>query len=340
MRLIDTNADKRLAFSELETRLLKSGLKIKKKEETEKMVWIDKGMKNLLIGLNSTLKLESYNEFFKKFDTDFDGYLTPEEYFNALRSLGRILASEQIERLANIFQTELKDNRILISKVIKTLDNMVESSDTKAQQYDIASMGEEVFCYVVTNYEGINRLFLSLNDLRKSYKDVLNYVARNRKKVRGYSLVGFQNKSNILDSKLAMTIDQVQMGINLLLRVANNFIVNDKMVKLIDRIHNVISIDKEVVKDRDYEVERAQVFLIGDNAAFNIDYESSSYLSPHIKVFNGYYFRTNIPIQIAFYDKNTLSIVCADGNQFYKHLEFELKIQSILASRGDYVFKI
>ena len=339
MRLIDTNADKRLAFGELEARLLQSGLKVRKEEEIERITWIDKGMKNLLIGLNTNLKHESYDEFFKKFDTDFDGYLAPEEYFNALRSLGKILSSEQIERLANIFQTNLKDNRISIVKVVEILDKVVKDSDTKAQQYDIASIGEEVFYYVVTNYEGINKLFSSLGDLRKAYKDVLNYIARNRKKLRGYSLMGFQNTSNILDSKLTVTIEQIQKGINLLLRVANNFIVNDKMIKLIDPIYNVISIDKEVVKDRDYELERAQIFQIGDNAAFNIDYDSSSYFSPFIKVFNGYYFRTNIPIQIAFYDKNTLSIVCADGNQFYKHLEFELKIQSILASRGDYVFK-
>ena len=181
MRLIDLNADKRIAFSELETKLLQAGLTMKKQQEIERISWIDKGMKNLLLGLNANLKLEGYDEFFKKFDSDFDGYLTPEEFFNALKTFGKIISTEQAERVANIFQTSLSDNRISIQKIIVILNKMLDNSEAKAQQYEIASIGEEIFYYIVLNYEGINRLFLSLNDLRKNYKDVFNSLTKTRK---------------------------------------------------------------------------------------------------------------------------------------------------------------
>lgn len=339
MRLIDINSDKRLAFTELESKLRQYGLKVKRQLELERVKWIDKGLRNLLIGLNTNLKLESFEEFFKKFDTDFDGYLTPEEFFNALGSLGKVLSNEQAERAANVFQTSTKDNRISIQKVIETLERMGDTAETKSDQYEIVSIGEESFHYIVINFEGISKLFLSLNELKKTYKDVINYITKNRKKVRGYLLMAFQNSANLLAKKIALTNDHLEKGMNLLMRVSNNFIVNDKMVKLIDPVHNVPAADREIVKERDYELERVQIAQIGDNAAFNVDYDSLSYLSPCIKLFKGFYFRTNVQTQIVFYDKNTLSIVCSDGNQFYKHLDFEIKLQSMLASRGDYIFK-
>jgi len=339
MRLIDTNSDKRIAFSELEARLLQAGLRVKKEQEIERIKWIDKGMKNMLVGLNSNLKLESYDEFFKKFDSDFDGYLTPEEFFNALRSFGKIIASEQAERIANICQTSLSDNRISIQKIVEVMNHILANSDAKAQQYEIASIGEDIFYYIVINFEGINRLFSSLNDLKKNFKDIYNYIAKNRRKIRGYSLLGFQNSSNHLASKLSLTNEHLQKGMNLLMRVSNNFIINDKLIKLIDPTTNISPVDKEVTRERDFELEKVQLYQIGDNAAFNVDYDSISYLSAYVKFFHGYYFRTNTQINIVFYDKDTLSIVCTDGNQFYKHLDFELKLQNMLTIRGDYSFK-
>ncbi len=339
MRLIDINADKKVAFSELETKLLQSGLRVKKEFETERVQLLDKGIKNLIIGLNSNLKLERYDEFFKKFDADYDGYLTPEEFFNALKSFGKIIANEQAERVANICQTSLSDNRISIEKIVGLLNEVISSSENKAQQNEIASIGEEIFYYIVVNFEGINKLFSSLNDLKKNFKDVFNYIAKNRKRIRGFSLFGLQNTTNYLSDKLSLTNEHLKKGMNLLLRVSNNFIVNDKFIKLLDPATNIQTVDKEVTREREFELERTQLNQIGDNASFNIEYESVNFVSPYIKTFNGYFFRTNSLIYISFYDKDTLSLVCTDGNQFYKHLDFELKLQNMLMVRGDYTFK-
>ncbi len=115
--------------------------------------------------------------------------------------------------------------------------------------------------------------------------------------------------------------------------------MNDKFIKLLDPATNIQTVDKEVTREREFELERTQLNQIGDNASFNIEYESVNFVSPYIKTFNGYFFRTNSLIYISFYDKDTLSLVCTDGNQFYKHLDFELKLQNMLMVRGDYTFK-
>jgi len=151
--------------------------------------------------------------------------------------------------------------------------------------------------------------------------------------------MGVQSTTNHLAKRLEVTEDLLQKGMNLMMRVANNFIINDKMVKLIDPTQNVPCIDREKVRERDLEFEKVELFQIGDNAAFNVDYDSLSYISPYIKYFDGYYFRTNSQVRIDFYDKYTLSLVCTDGNQFYRHLDFEMKLHNILMHKGDYAFK-
>ena len=339
MRVIDSNADKRITYSDLETRLLNSGMEIKVKKQVEKVKWIDKGLKNFLIGLNSHLKHETYAEFFKKFDSDYDGYLTAEEYFNALKSMGKIMSEDQAQRAAHIFQTELLDNRIAIDKIVDIINHVLKVEDTKSDQYEIAAVNLETFKYIVINFEGMNMVFSILSEAKKNYKEMQRFFGQNRKKIRGYSLIATQNSLNHLTKVLNSAIDRIQKGMNLLLRQSTRYITNQALVKFIDPAHNVQIVDKDKLKESERELDKVTPFVLGDNAAFNVDFDAYYYVSPYIKMFKGYYFRTNSPILINYYDKETLGIVCTDGNQFWKHLDFELKVHNYLAEKTDFLFK-
>lgn len=57
-------------------------------------------------------------------------------------------------------------------------------------------------------------------------------------------------------------------------------------------------------------------------------------MTPFIKHYTGFSFRTNGPINIFVYPKDTLQRVCADGQSYEKHLQYELKVHETLLRRG------
>ena len=50
-------------------------------------VWRDKGLELIIKALKRKTEGSSYEEFFKSFDFDHDGYLTPKEFRMAMLSL-------------------------------------------------------------------------------------------------------------------------------------------------------------------------------------------------------------------------------------------------------------
>ena len=46
----------------------------------EHFVWRDKGIEIVIRTLNNYLNKKPFEDFFKKFDTDHDNYLTPSEF--------------------------------------------------------------------------------------------------------------------------------------------------------------------------------------------------------------------------------------------------------------------
>ena len=76
-------------FSALETKLTSSGMKvIVNKSEEEKIDWKDKPMIKLIISLTENLKDNlTITEYFSKFDSNHDGFLSQSELFLSLKSL-------------------------------------------------------------------------------------------------------------------------------------------------------------------------------------------------------------------------------------------------------------
>ena len=67
-----------------------------------------------------------------------------------------------------------------------------------------------------------------------------------------------------------------------------------------------------------------------DDGMFQKDESSLHYFTPYIKYYSGFMIYTNEPVDIFVYNKDVLNFVCADGNNFVKILDFELKLHTVL----------
>jgi hypothetical protein len=106
-------------------------------------------------------------EYFKPFDRDHDGHLSPNEFREALLAVkDSQLKKFQIERLLHTLIDEKKATPVIsISKISKFLRNYqyidkdgMEKGNTSAILID-----EDLFVYIVERYDGFSRLVEQVN---------------------------------------------------------------------------------------------------------------------------------------------------------------------------------
>lgn len=90
MRIIDPKAyGERVHLSAIETRLTKYGLQVQQTSTVERVEWKDKPLFKFALALGAHLKSEKTPaEYFSQYDQDYDGYLTPLEFFQAFKYVG------------------------------------------------------------------------------------------------------------------------------------------------------------------------------------------------------------------------------------------------------------
>lgn len=246
MKLIDTNADRRIAFSDLETKLLQYGMKIFQESVKDRINWIDKSLKKLMLALSHEIR-SHYQEYFTKFDSDFDGFLTPEEFYKAIKNLKTTLSENQLQRLANNFQTKHLDNRLSIERMKEVFDYASRIQDMRGNQFDVASMSQNLFTYLMTHYEGLSIMFKVMGDVRKNTKDMEKYLRQRRFSIRGFKLLALKEIFTRLNDMIKFIMTSLQKGLNLALRQSNELIVKSAMSKYIDPAINALTVDKDVI---------------------------------------------------------------------------------------------
>lgn len=247
MRLIDSSAEKKITFSELETKLLQYGMRVFQGPTNDRVLWVDKSMKKLLVALNQETKdMPNYLEYFRAYDKDHDGYLTPEEFYKSIKNLQTNISEDQLQRLGNNFQTKERDNRISMERITEILNYANRVQDSKGQQFEVASMSQDLFTYLMTHYEGLSVMFTALGGVQKSMKDLDRYLKQRRPTIRGFKLFAFQEIFNGINRKFQALERSLNKGLCLTLRQSNELIVNSAFAKYIDPATNAIPIDKDV----------------------------------------------------------------------------------------------
>ncbi|EGR33535.1 hypothetical protein IMG5_049950 [Ichthyophthirius multifiliis] len=117
MKLIDPKSQEEIIhLSSLESRLYKYGLKIYEQNEVEQIKWIDKPLLSFTSILNKLSKMDNFSieDFFKKYDSDYDGYLTTQEFFQSFKFLGFDIGitDSQIQRI-QVLNTKCADGHDL-----------------------------------------------------------------------------------------------------------------------------------------------------------------------------------------------------------------------------------
>lgn len=56
----------------------------------EKIQWLDRPLALMVVAMNEYLanKAKTLSEFFAEYDSDYDGFLTPNEFFNSFSYVG------------------------------------------------------------------------------------------------------------------------------------------------------------------------------------------------------------------------------------------------------------
>lgn len=91
MKIIDPKSNGKVVHATtLEARLNKFNLQINQVSKVDKIEWKDKALTKMAVALQDHLGNEStIDAYFNKFDSDYDGFLTPREFFEALRFMSQ-----------------------------------------------------------------------------------------------------------------------------------------------------------------------------------------------------------------------------------------------------------
>lgn len=87
------------------------------------------------------------------------------------------------------------------------------------------------------------------------------------------------------------------------------------------------------------ELELTNYKVLMDDGMFQKDESSLRFFTPYIKYYSGIMIYTNEPVDIFVYSKDVLNFVCADGNNFVKILDFELKLHTVLQNKYQFMFE-
>ena len=245
MRIIDTT-DKKLAYNKLEAKILKYGLIFDKDSVLEKISWSDRAIKSLIIGFKIIGKQIPFDQYLKRYDYDYDGLLTTVDFVEAIKGLKIDLKEDQIQRLGHIFQTNSQDNRISVKKIIETIEIYTKSGENERALSDLNSIGEEIFEYIINNYEGMSKMFNCLGDVKKNIKELNGFLKRYRKNLRSFRLIAFQYSLFNIKQKVEFLIQLLQKGMYLILKQSHQIIVKEAYIKYIDPVHNKSLVDKDV----------------------------------------------------------------------------------------------
>ena len=170
---MDENFDGRISYKELREHIKNLGFNLpldqinqpnkgnlaKKKVET--FTWRDKGIELVIRTLNSNLNKKPFEEFFKRFDSDHDSYLTPQEFRQSLLGIKEAqLKKFQVERILHILIDEKKSMPVIsiakLSKFLKSYQYLDKDNIGKGSGSIL--IDEDLFVYIVEKYDGFSRL--------------------------------------------------------------------------------------------------------------------------------------------------------------------------------------
>ena len=329
MKLINTHNPERVSFNQLETALLRNGLKPKDKKEEVKVDFNNVVLTEFLNALNVTANKNKIkvNLMVRDFDEDYDGFLTIFEFCNLIRSLENSFKTDEIQKLAHHFASPTSPNKIVIENIIQA----------QAKQEKIESLLFENLCdadsfkAILENFDPTLILFKRWSKLKQSKIRFEKYLDSNRDKLRGFQLLSVQYKLKQMNQK----IDTIHSNIKLLLQNLKNsstqMICDEALVKWIDPALCSIVINKKEQQIISAQQDSININEYSSSQQFSIKYDTVQVYNKFFNIYKGQIVQEgNADSKVRIYPAETLRRVSRDGKFMEEHLILTLKIQTML----------
>ncbi|EAR94381.2 EF hand protein (macronuclear) [Tetrahymena thermophila SB210] len=354
MRVIDPKQfGESVHLSALESRLSKYGLHIHTKGQVEQIEWIDKPLTLSVVAMSKHLaKSQNLEDFFSEYDSDYDGFLTPNEFYNAFKYISQDMGvlDSAIQRLSHKLasQKSYHQGKIHIGDMCEYLLKLIHETELQMtvtqNQEDLysnfISVDKPVFQHILLHFDGFSSVFNKLVNIKSSYLQMKKFLSGKKQKIRGFQLISKQNSLLDIHKIFNQIKESLKNGIYGLRRQAQEYI-NDQICQgsLDPEKNNYAVVDKQKIMGAQTELEITNYRILMDDGMFQKDEGSLRFFTPYIKYYSGFLIQNNYPVDIFVYTKDVLNFTCADGNNFVKILDFELKLHNVLQNKYSFMFK-
>lgn len=348
MRQMDDNFDGRISFAELKKHILKLGFPVDKALETrneenesnsiQTFTWRDKALELIITAFQRKLKDDngpkgnmSYEDYLKKFDTDHDKNLSPQEFRMAMVSLKeQQLTQAQIDRVMHILIEEKKRMPMISIERVGTFFRSYKAIDEEAAAQGTLLIDEDLFVYIVERYDGFSRLLDQFNAVEERSQ----YISRHTHEIGNRSMTLLSNQLN-LDTihRRAKAVNTLyESTLILLAGQANKIIRDEAQLCVLDPSYGI----NEIVGGAGHGQIGAVTVPTMENSTVDIDYNTVEYLPSGAQRLLGTLTKQRRKVEVLIYGKNDLIYVSADGSGFRRHLDFELRVHRSLMGVGYY----
>lgn len=329
MKLVNPNNPEKVSFNQLETALLRNGLKLKDKTNEVRIDFKDKVLMVFLNGLNvaaNKLKVK-VGMMIRDYDEDYDGLLSTHEFYNLIRSLETPFRMEEIQRLSHIFCSPSSPNKIEIDLITQA---MATQEKVESQVLDNLCDADS-FKAILEYFDPTLILFKRWGKLKQAKIRFEQYLELNKDGLRGLRLMAAQHKLKQLNDKLQLIHHNIKLLMHSLKNSSTQQIKDVALVKWVDPAHCSLTLNKKELQNIIAKQDGFVVQEYSTSQQFTLKYDSLVVLNRFVNMYRGTLLaEANAPIDIRVYSSETLKRISKDGKFFEDHLMYTIKLQCSL----------
>lgn len=337
MTMMNSGNPEKISFNQLETSLLRHGLKARERKNETKVDFSDQLLMTFLNALNLTANKMKFKvkDLVKEYDEDYDGYLTTKEFYNLISSLEKPFKMSEIQRLAHNFASYNSINKISIDKIVQAQIEQDHANLT----VDKDLCDGDAFGAVLEHFDPTLLLFRKWSKLKQTKIRFEKFLDYNKDKLRGLRLLSVQHKLKQLDFKMGLILKNIKLVMQYLNNTSTQAIKNEALVKWIDPALCSLSMNKKELQNIVSKQDSYMVNEYSSSQQFNLRFDAVEQFNRFFSIYKGEVLAEGgKESSVRIYTSETLKRISKDGKFFEDHLMYTIKLQTLLQHQYPDIF--
>ena len=337
MAMMNSGNPEKISFNQLETSLLRHGLKARERKNETKVDFSDQLLMTFLNALNLTANKMKFKvkDLVKEYDEDYDGYLTTKEFYNLISSLEKPFKMSEIQRLAHNFASYNSINKISIDKIVQA---QIEQDHANLTVDEDLCDGD-AFGAVLEHFDPTLLLFRKWSKLKQTKIRFEKFLDYNKDKLRGLRLLSVQHKLKQLDFKMGLILKNIKLVMQYLNNTSTQAIKNEALVKWIDPALCLLSMNKKELQNIVSKQDSYMVNEYSSSQQFNLRFDAVEQFNRFFSIYKGEVLAEGgKESSVRIYTSETLKKISKDGKFFGDHLMYTIKLQTLLQHQYPDIF--